>query len=115
MIANEFKLRVVSMLNGLIDVYFSEDNIIDRMTNSTLKVLLATNIDKIDDFIGMFSNGEGNIDEVSIVNAYADNIKEDGIRFNLKQYVKNDFIRNIIPDKSLIITKDDVLGLLKDA
>ena len=38
--ASEFKLRVISTLNELVDIYFSSDAIIDKFVNSTLHVMI---------------------------------------------------------------------------
>jgi hypothetical protein len=39
-------------------------------------------------------------------------IGDDGIVFDLKQYIDNDFAKSLIPDKILVIKKDDISKLL---
>lgn len=109
---SEFKLRIVKAINDLIDVYFGEETIIDNMTNSTLKLMVQINANKMDDILQLFADKDGEIDANTIINTYADNINDNGVSFNIKQYIKNDIIRSILPDKTLIISKDDILGIL---
>lgn len=112
---SEFKLRIVKAIDDLVDVYFGEDNIIDNMTNSTLKLMIQINADKMDDVLALFADKDGEIDANTIINAYADNIGENGVSFNIKQYVKNDLIRSLLPDKTLIISKEDILKIINQA
>ena len=56
-------------------------------------------------------NGEINIDEV--INEYANMMTDEGIIFDLKSYVDNDIIKSFIPDKILVIKREDILNLLK--
>ena len=112
---SEFKLRIVKAIDDLVDVYFGEDNIIDNMTNSTLKLMIQINADKMDDVLALFADKDGEIDANTIINAYADNIGENGVSFNIKQYVKNDIIRSLLPDKTLIISKEDILKIINQA
>ena len=110
---SELKLRVLTEANSLIDVYFGEDTFIDRMVNTTLKILLEQNKDKYDDMLTLFENRDGEIDATTIINNYAEQFTHDGLHFDIKKFIKNDFIRNMIPDKYLIINKEDILKILK--
>lgn len=110
---NELKLRVLTEANSLIDVYFGEDTFIDRMVNTTMKILIEQNKNKLDDIMKMFENSEGEIDAETIVNKYAEQFAHDGVHFDIKKFIKNDFMRNMLPDKYLIINKEDILKILK--
>lgn len=112
MTATEFKLRLITMVKGLIDTYFAEDNIIDRIANGTLKVLIQTNDDKIDGFIKMFCDKNGNVDANLVMNSYADQIPETGLRFDIKDYIESEFVKAMLPNKSLIIKRDDLLRVI---
>ena len=68
---SELKLRVLTEANSLIEVYFGEDTFIDRMVNTTLKILLEQNKDKFDDMLKLFENCDGEIDATTIINKYA--------------------------------------------
>lgn len=107
----ELKLRIITEANELIDVYFSEDTFVDKMANTTLKILIEQNKDKLDDMFKLFEK-DGEIDAEEIINKYAEQFSKDGIRFDVKQYIKNDFVRNMMPDKYLIINKEDLLKII---
>lgn len=109
----ELKLRIVKTINELIDVYFADNDFIDKMINSTLKILVQQNTDKISSFLKLFQDSSGEIDADRIINAYADDFSNGGIKFDLKEYIDSDFLKGFLPDKFLIIGKDDILRILK--
>ena len=109
--ATELKLRIQTVAENLINVYFGETNIVDKLTNSTLKVLLRNNMYQLDDLLKLFADKNGEIDAQSVINTYVEQFS-DGIQFDIKKYIKNDFIRNVLPDKTLIITKEDLLKII---
>lgn len=109
----EFKQRVQKAVERLINAYYGENNLVDVFTNSTLKVLLSQNLDKMDDFLCMFEDENGDIDAQQIVNTYIQQISETGIPFDLRNFVKNDTIKAILPNKSLIIKKTDLMKILE--
>lgn len=61
----------------------------------------------------LFTDKDGNIDAESIISCYADQVG-DGLELDIKQYIKSDFICNLLPSKVLIISKDDILKIIKD-
>lgn len=109
----ELKLRIVKSVNDLIDVYYADNDFIDKMINSTLKILVQKNTDKIDGFLKMFQDANGEIDAEMIINAYAEQFSDGGIRFDIKEFVESDFLKGFLPDKFLLIGKDDILKILK--
>lgn len=111
--ASEFKLRLVTTVDELIDVYFADATMVDKMINSTLKIIVKNNVHKADDIINMFADKNGEINVNEIVDEYSKQLGDEGIQFDIKDYVKNDFIKSILPDKFLLITKDDIMKLLK--
>ena len=110
----EFKLRIVKSVNELIDVYYADNDFVDKMINSTLKILIQKNTDKIDGFLKMFQDASGEIDADMLVNAYAEQFSNGGIKFDIKQFINNDFLKEFLPDKFLLIGKDDILRILKN-
>lgn len=108
---DEFKKKIQNKAFELIDVYYNDNDIIDRMTNSTLKVMLNANIDKMDNVLSSFVGNDGEINTDTIIKMYADNIPSDGVNFNIKRFIKSDFINSILPDKCLNITKEDVKSI----
>lgn len=111
--ANELKQKLEKSAIELINVYYNDNTLIDKLTNSTLKAILKANMTKIDGVLDLFTDNEGNIDAESILSCYAEQIG-DGLELDIKQYIKSDFICNLLPNKVLIISKDDILKIIKD-
>lgn len=109
----EVKIRISNIGINLIDTYFSTNNISDKFINSTLKILLKQNLYKLDSVLSLFSDQNGDINLQEIVNEYSNMIGEDGIIFDLKDYIKNDTLKSFVPDKILVIKQEDILKLLK--
>ena len=108
---HEFKLKVVKGLNDLIDVYFGSKNLNERFINATLKFLVKQNSNKYDNILSMFSDENGEIDIYTMTDYYVEVIGDEGIKFDLKKYITNDTIRSIIPDKVLVLKKEDIMNL----
>lgn len=106
--AQEFKLRVEQGLQGLINDYFGTNSISDRFINSTLKIMLKQNSHKIDSMMEFFVDENGCIDENIILEEYADILGENGVVFDLRNFVKNDTIKNFLPNKALVIKAEDL-------
>lgn len=108
----EFKLRVVTGLNNLIDDYFGENNYKDKFINATLKLLVKQNQNKYDHILDMFADENGCIDGDIVLCTYADMVGREGITFDIRQYIDNNYLKTLLPNKVLIISKDDILNLL---
>ena len=70
----EIKLKLNSSLNQLIDTYFSNPTVSEKMINATLKVLVKQNIHKVDDVLNMFADENGDINPQDILVEYANQI-----------------------------------------
>lgn len=110
--AHEFKLKIVKGLNDLIDIYFGSKSLNERFINATLKFLVKQNANKYDNILSIFSDENGEIDIYTMADYYVDVIGDDGIKFDLKKYINNDQIRSFIPDKILVLKKDDIMNLV---
>ena len=110
--SSEVKIRLIKFANGLIDTYFSKGTISDKMINSTLKIIVKQNSYRVDDILKLFADKEGEIDMNEIVAQYADNIGDEGITIDIRDYVENELIKQYLPNKVLIIKKDDIMSLL---
>lgn len=106
--ASEFKLSVVTGVNSLIDDYFGSNSIADKFINSTLKIIVKQNTYKIDEFLSVFMDEHGMIDENIILEEYSKIIGESGFMLDIRDFVKNEFVKNLLPNKALIIKKDDL-------
>ena len=111
--ASEFKLRVISTLNELVDIYFSSDAIIDKFVNSTLHVMIKQKSYMLDDVMNLFTDQDGNIDKELLINEYSKIFQDKDIVIDIRDFIKNDFIKGILPNKSLIVKSDDILDMLK--
>ena len=111
--AHEFKLRVISTLNELVDIYFSSDAIIDKFVNSTLHVMIKQKSYMLDDVMNLFTDQDGNIDKELLIDEYSKMFGNKDIVIDIRDYIKNDFIKGILPNKSLIIKSNDILDMLK--
>ena len=108
----EFKIRLSNSIINMIDTYFGGSTLNEKFINSTLKIILKQNIYKIDSMLEFFTDQNGEINASDIITEYANIIDEKGYVFDLKQYVDNDTIKKFIPDKILIIKREDILNLL---
>lgn len=109
---SEFKLRLVQGINGLIDDYFGANNMADKLINSTLKIIIKQNQNKYDDIIELFADEEGEIDGQLIVDEYIKVLGNDGFILDIRDYIKNDMIKGLLPNKALRITKNDIIRIL---
>lgn len=106
--ASEFKLSVVKGLNNLIDDYFGTNSIADRLINSTLKIMIKQNTHKFDDILELFTDANGIIDEDVIIEEYSKVIGDSGFIFDMRDIIKNDLVKSMLPNKALIIKKEDL-------
>ena len=109
---HEVKLRLNSSINKLIDTYFGLPTVTEKMVNATLKIIAKQNMYKLDSILGMFADQNGEIDPQAILYEYASQIDENGIRIDIKEYIDNDLIKQILPNKILSIKKEDIMGLI---
>lgn len=107
----EVKMRLSNSVMGLIDTYFSGSALNEKFVNSTLKILLKQNLYKLDSILNLFSDQNGEINTEDIVTEYSKMIDENGIVFDLKKYIDNDLVKNFVPDKILIIKREDILNI----
>ena len=77
-----------------------------------LKILIKQNAYKVDSVLGLFADKDGEINATEIVAEYANMLDENGYIFDIKQYVENDMIKSLIPDKVLVVKREDILNIL---
>lgn len=105
---SEFKLSVVQGINNLIDDYFGTNTVADKFINSTLKIMVRQNTYKLDDIMELFTDEHGCIDENIIIEEYSKVVGESGFVFDMRDLVKNELIKNMLPNKALVIRKEDL-------
>lgn len=107
----EVKMKLSNSVMGLIDTYFSGNSLNEKFVNSTLKIILKQNLYKIDSILSLFTDQNGDINTDEIVMEYSKMIDENGIVFDLKKYIDNDLVKTIVPDKILILKREDILNI----
>lgn len=109
---DEIKLRLVEAVNGMIDVYFGAPSIADKLINTTLKIIVKQNAYRIEPLVSLMADKNGEVEPHAILVEYANQIPEEGIRFDIRDYIDNEFVKSMIPGKVLILKKDDILNLI---
>jgi hypothetical protein len=110
---SEFKLRAISTINSLIDTYFGSNTMVDKFVNSTLHIMVKQKSYMLDDVLNLFTDQDGNINEELLIDEYSKMFGENDIIIDIRRYIKNDFVRDMLPNKSLVIKSDDILDMLK--
>jgi hypothetical protein len=110
----EFKRRLVNGVNGLIDTYFSGQTISDRLMNATVKIVIKQNIDKFDSTFELFSDKDGYVDTDMIICEYTKAFGGDKFILDIRDFISNDMVRNILPNKALAINIEDVAEMFDD-
>lgn len=110
--AGEVKIRLSNVIIEMIDTYFGGSGLNEKFINSTLKIILKQNLYKVDSVLELFADKDGDINIVEIVEEYSKMISDDGLIFDIKQYVDNDIVKSLIPDKILVIKRNDILKLM---
>jgi hypothetical protein len=82
------------------------------MINATLKVLVKQNVYKIDGILNLFADQNGNINPQDVLMEYANQIDDNGVVIDIKQYINNDTLKQFIPNKVLVVKKEDILNLV---
>lgn len=111
---SEFKLSVVEGLNNLIDDYFGTHSVADKFINSTLKIMVKQNTYKMDDILSLFADEKGCIDERIIIEEYSKVIGDSGFILDIRDFIHNDFIKNLLPNKALVIKSEDLRKMFKN-
>lgn len=110
---SEFKFKLINGLEGLVDTYFSPDNIKDRFINATVKIIVNQNIDKLDDFIALFADKDGFIDTDLIIREYGKAFGTDKLVLDMRDFVNNDMIKRALPNKALALELNDLANILE--
>lgn len=110
---NELKVKLLRGGNDLIDVYFAGNGPTDKIINATVKIILNQNIDKFDDVLSLFSDKDGYIDTDYMIAEYSKAFGTDKIILDLRDYINNDMVRKLLPNKALAIKIDDIANILK--
>lgn len=111
---HEVKLRLVCGANELIDIYFGDNSIRDNIINSTLKVIVKQNTYRLDSILGLFADENGDIDESIIIEEYSKVLGEKGIVIDLRDFIKNEMVQKLLPDKAIVFKTEDLIKMLSN-
>lgn len=112
---DEFKLKLMKFGNNMIDSYFPGSSMTDKAANSMVKYILKNRINDMDNIIGMFTAANGEIDIEDFIDFMKMNMIGNGLKINFHDFVKdNSMLSGIVPDRTLLITQDDLNCFLKN-
>ena len=109
---SEVKLKLITSVNRLIDTYFGMPTVTEKMINATLKVVVKQNAYKIDGFLNMFADQNGEINPQEILIEYANQIDDNGLIIDIKQYINNETLKQILANKVLVLKREDIINLI---
>lgn len=109
---SEVKLKLITSVNRLIDTYFGMPTVTEKMINATLKVIVKQNAYKIDGFLNMFADQNGEINPQEVLIEYANQIDDNGLIIDIKQYINNETLKQILPNKVLVLKREDIINLI---
>lgn len=110
---SEFKYKLLNGVEGLIDTYFGGNSVKDRFINATIKIIMNQNIDKVDDFITLFSDKDGLIDTDVLIREYGKAFGTDKLIIDIRDYVENDMIKRALPNKALALELEDIARIFE--
>lgn len=110
----EFKTKLIIGVEDLIDTYFGSGSISDRLLNATVKIIANQNLDKLDNFLNLFADKDGKIDTDMIVKEYSKAFGGDKFVLDLRDFVENDTVRKMLPNKALAIKINDIAAMFDD-
>lgn len=109
---SELKLRLISGVYGLVDTYFGSDTMIDKFINSSLKIAIKQKSYMINDALVLFTDENDEVDLEMMIDEYSKLLKDEKITIDIRDYVDNQFIKNMLPNKSLVVKFEDILNML---
>lgn len=108
---SEFKIKIVNGVNALIDDYFGANTMTDKLINTTLKIIIKQNQNKYDNMLELFADEKGDIDADYIISEYSYMLGEKGFVLDIRDWIDNPTIKNLLPNKALKITQDDIINM----
>ena len=84
------------------------------MINSTLKVIVKQNTYKLEPILDLFADENGDIDEHIIIEEYSKILGEKGIVIDLRDFIKNEMVQKVLPDKAIVFKSEDLIKMLSN-
>jgi hypothetical protein len=111
----EFKKKLLTNINNLIDTYFSSNEIKERFMGATAKIIVNQNIDKLDDFIVLFTDKDGTIDTDVLLREYGKAFGTDKLIIDLRDFVSNDMIKQLLPNRAIALQLEDIAKIFEES
>lgn len=111
---DEIKLRSVNVLNNTIDSILPKSNIVNILFNTCFKYYIEQNLSKIDQYLLLLSDSNGEIDIDRFLYILDDQIfNNNALELDLKSLIKLPTeLNNILPEK-IVIKKEDIYSILQ--
>lgn len=111
------KMRIKTFVHKTIDLYLPCNNIIFKLENATAKLYIEQHLDKLNRFLNMFADEDGEIDEQLVMRTYEKALfNDDGeLQVDVKELLSERFDINssFLPDKIIIFKKEDIYRLFR--
>lgn len=108
----EFKVYLIQQLHKILDQWFDTNTMQDKTTKALVKTIIETNKHKFDGFIDMVTDEQGEV-RTDILIKNLEDILPESINIDLTQYAEQFNIpRWIIPNKILLMNKNDIRDVL---
>lgn len=104
----EFTTNVLNQLDVLINEWFDSNTVQDQITKALAKTVLETNVNKVQPMLDIFSDENGEV-RTDILMKHLENVLPEKIEIDLKKYINMAFV----PNKILLLTKDDIIKIIK--
>lgn len=111
---HEFKTKLIIGVEDLIDQYFRTNSISDRLMNATVKIIANQNLDKLDNLFELLADKNGKIDTDLIIKEYSKAFGTDKVILDLRDFVDNDMVRRVLPNKALALNIEDIAAIFDD-
>lgn len=113
---DEIKLRIANFLENTIDLYLPLDSVSNKLLNATAKLWVSQNLYKIGDILSAFGDKNDDIDTEKVKHIYEEALFENGnFNIDIKAILPDSmgFIKQILPDKIIAFTKDDLYKIFE--
>lgn len=109
----EIQLRLETYIYDIINQVFPGNDVFNKLKSTTAKYWVKQNIWKMDNILNNFVDKDGLIDIEETINFYVDSMFDENGKFsiNLQDLIQGTSLETLIPNKTIIFTKNDLLNL----
>lgn len=109
----EIQLRLETYVFDIINQVFPGNDVFNKLKSTTAKYWIKQNIWRMDSILNNFVDKDGLIDIEETINFYVDSMFDENGKFsiNLQDLIQGTSLETLIPNKTIIFTKNDLLKL----